>query len=197
MKFQSLSTFLAEHLALSEETTNAALNRCNTRQIKAGDFLLREGESCKSTFFVEEGVLRKYGIDTKGREIIVQFAPENWFVTDRESSYFHHPSLYFIQALESCTVAILDADFILSLSQKLPGFEAFNNRLLHNHIRQQTKRIYELLSATAEERYLSFIKTYPDITFRVPQWMIASYLGITPESLSRVRRELAQRNSAR
>ena len=70
----------------------------------------------------------------------------------------------------------------------------FNNKLLHNHIRQLQNRINQLLSATAEERYLHFTKIYPDIFLRVPQLMVASYLGITPESLSRVRKELAQKN---
>jgi CRP-like cAMP-binding protein len=80
------------------------------------------------------------------------------------------------------------------LSDKFPSFIDFNNRLLHNHIRHLQKRINLLLSASAEDRYLQFVKMYPDIMLRVPQTMVASFLGITPESLSRVRKELARRN---
>lgn len=194
MESSQLTTFLTSNLSIKPEELNELLSRCHKKNVSAGDYLLRQGEQCQNIFFVEKGLLRKFGIDEKGRDIILQFAPENWFITDRESSYFHHPSLYFIHALEDSRVLLLDEDFIQRLGQKFPDFSAFNNRLLHNHIHQQTQRIYELLSATAEERYLSFIRTYPDITLRVPQWMIASYLGITPESLSRVRKELAQKN---
>lgn len=79
------------------------------------------------------------------------------------------------------------------LADKIPSFVEFNNKLLHNHIRHLQERIKQLLSATAEERYVDFIEMYPDILQRVSQTMIASYLGITPESLSRVRKELAEK----
>ena len=88
----------------------------------------------------------------------------------------------------------MDENILLTLSKSDPQFLEFNNKLLHNHIRHLQKRITQLLSATAEERYLDFIKIYPDLLLRVPQTLIASYLGITPESLSRVRKELASKN---
>jgi CRP-like cAMP-binding protein len=195
MESSGLTTFLTSNLDIKNEYLEELLQGCNIRDVKSGSYLLRKGAQNNYSFFVEKGLLTKYGIDEKGKEIILQFAPENWFITDRESTCFRNPSQYFIQALEDSRVFLLDENFIQDLGKKVPGFAAFNTRLLHNHIRHQTKRIYELLSSSAEERYLSFIHTYPDITLRVPQWMIASYLGITPESLSRVRKELAQRNS--
>jgi CRP-like cAMP-binding protein len=104
------------------------------------------------------------------------------------------PSAYYIQALEDSQVVFLDESFIQMLSNKVPNFTDFNNRLLHNHIRHLQNRINLLLSTNAEDRYLQFVKMYPDILLRVPQTMVASYLGITPESLSRVRKELAKKN---
>ena len=191
------TTFLTSNLEIDEEEIDLLMKNCTQKTVSAGDFLLRQGGYCRHTFFVEKGLLRKYGVDdVKSKESIIQFAPEQWFVTDRDSSFFQQPSQFFIQAMEDSTVLMLDDAIIEQLNQKVKGFVAFNERLLHNHIRQQTKRIYELLSATAEERYLSFIATYPDLLWRVPQWMIASYLGITPESLSRIRKELARKNSA-
>lgn len=89
---------------------------------------------------------------------------------------------------------MIDENFIQLLSMKIPKFTDFNNRLLHNHIRHLQRRINLLLSATAEERYLQFVTMYPDILLRVPQTLVASYLGITPESLSRVRRDLVEKN---
>jgi len=120
--------------------------------------------------------------------------PENWLVTDRESTYFNQPSAYFIQALEESQVVLIDEAFIERLSKMIPNFTLFNNKLLHNHIRHLQNRINLLLSADAEHRYLEFIKMYPNILSRVPQTMVASYLGITPESLSRVRKSLAHKN---
>ena len=91
----------------------------------------------------------------------------------------------------------INYDFIKKLEQKAPVFRDFNNLMLHNQIRVLQQRVMMLMSQTAEERYMQFIKTYPDILLRVPQTMVASYLGITPESLSRVRRELANKNFRR
>ena len=188
------STWLTSNLPLAAPEVRALIDRCTTRVIPAGSFLLRQGEICRHSFFVEQGLLSKYGIDDKGKEHILQFAPENWLISDRESVYFQRPALFFIRALEDSRVLVLEESFLTRLAKELPGFSAFNTRLLHNHIHQQNKRIYALLSASAEERYLSFVRTYPDIMLRVPQWMVASYLGITPESLSRVRKQLADRH---
>ncbi|MCB0687946.1 MAG: Crp/Fnr family transcriptional regulator, partial [Saprospiraceae bacterium] len=141
-----------------------------------------------------KGLLRQFAIDEKGKEHIIQFAPENWFVSDRDSVYFKEPSQYFIQTLENSSIVLIDDNFLNNLSQKVPAFVDFNTRLLHNHIRHLQNRINLLLSASAESRYLDFIKIYPDILLRVPQTMVAAYLGITPESLSRVRKNLAQKN---
>lgn len=190
----NLKSFLTSNLDIEEKEITSLLENCTVKSFKKEEYLLRSGEYCKHTFFVEKGLLTQYSIDEKGKEHILSFAPENWFVTDRESTYFNRPSAYFIQALENTQVVMLDEHFIKLLSQKIPSFTDFNNRLLHNHIRQLQNRINLLLSAVAEDRYLQFVKMYPDILLRVPLTMIASYLGITPESLSRVRRELAHKN---
>ncbi len=190
----NLKTYLTSNLNIDENEISSIVENCTTKTFEKNQFLLRENEYCKHTFFVEEGLLRQFSIDEKGKEHILTFAPENWFVTDRESAYFNQPSAYYIQALEESKVIMIDEDFIHLLSKKIPSFSDFNNKLLHNHIRHLQNRINLLLSATAEDRYLQFVKMYPDILLRVPQTMVASYLGITPESLSRVRRELAQKN---
>jgi CRP-like cAMP-binding protein len=193
----TLTTLLTSNSDIDKSTIGQIISKCKSSQVKKGDFLLRQGEKCTHAFFVESGLLRQYSVDEKGKEHIIQFAPENWFVVDRESVYFNQPSAYFIQALEDSEVFLIEEDFILQLSKSDPTFLEFNNRLLHNHIRHLQKRIAQLLGATAEERYLDFIKMYPDLVLRVPQVLIASYLGITPESLSRVRKELAMKNQHR
>lgn len=189
-----LIQYLISNLNVDEQDILPLIENCTIKEVEKDEFLLRQNEHCKHTFFVEDGLLRQYAIDSKGKEHTISFAPENWFVSDRESTYFNKSSAYYIQALENSKVIMIDEKFINTLSEKIPEFVEFNNKLLHNHIRQLQNRIIMLLGASAEERYLQFIEMYPDILLRVPQIMVASYLGITPESLSRVRKELARKN---
>ena len=194
MSGEGFKSYLSSNLGVDKKEISSIIEKCKTRKIERNQFLLRENEFCKHTFFVEEGLLRQYSIDDKGKEHILSFASENWFVSDRESLYFNQPSSYFIQALEDSTVVLLDEGILQLLADKLPAFTNFNTSLLHNHIRHLQKRINLLMSVSAEDRYIQFIKLYPDILMRVPQAMIASFLGITPESLSRIRKELARKN---
>ena len=118
----------------------------------------------------------------------------NWMISDRNSAVFNEPSIFYVDAVENTEVLIVPKDFFSAMQQLLPNVLELNIMMLHNSIRFMQQRINMLLSATAQERYLDFIKLYPNLTLRVPQWMIASYLGITPESLSRVRNDLAKKN---
>jgi CRP-like cAMP-binding protein len=164
------------------------------KTIEKGEVLLKVGDVCNHSFFVESGLLRSYSLDTNGKEHVIQFAPENWIISDRTSLLFNEPSEFYIEAVEKTTVVMFNEQFVTKASEISAKFRLFNQNALNNHIRHQQKRINRLLSATAEERYLNFIEMYPNIPLRVPQWMIASYLGITPESLSRVRKELSRKN---
>lgn len=186
--------YLKTKTSLTDQEIESLTASLVSKTYRKGEFLLHAGEVCAYAFFVEKGVLRSFTTDETGKEHIIQFGPENWFVTDRSSAYFHEPSDFSIEAIEETTVVLIDARFISNASGVYPSFMHFNEKALQNHIRQLQKRINLLLSATAEARYLDFIRLYPDLTLRVPQWMIASYLGITPESLSRVRKELAKNN---
>ncbi len=187
--------FLTQKTLLKKDEIENLLTQCQTKEFKKGRFLVREGDKPMFSFFVEKGLLKQYTIDTKGKEHILQFAPENWFVSIRESEFFDMPSSYFIEAIEDTIVYLVSHEFLFNLSLKEESFLRFNDRLLHNHILHLQKRINLLLSASAEERYIEFINLYPDIVDRVPQSMIASYLGITPESLSRIRKERVEKNT--
>lgn len=197
MDRSTITSFLAANTDLDKVLVEQLIGNCKCQHVSKGSFLLRQGETCKYSFFVEEGLLRYFSIDDKGKEHILQFAPEQWFLTDRESVFFNQASRYFIQALENSVVVLLDEKFLSTLAHDHRSFMDFHYRLLHNHIRHLQTRINQLLSATAEERYVDFIKLYPDLLSRVPQAMIASYLGITPESLSRVRKDMAVKSVKR
>jgi len=197
MEPNTLSTFLTSNIDLKEAFLQLLFNACQVKQVNKGDYLLQPGETCTHSFFVKKGLLRQFSLDAKGKEHVLQFAPENWFMSDRDSVFFHEPAAYYIQALENTSVFLIDEPFLTNLAHKDPQFLDFNLNLLHKHIRQLHKRVQLLLSATAEERYLDFVHMYPDLMLRVPQIQIASYLGITPESLSRVRSDLAKKNQRR
>jgi CRP-like cAMP-binding protein len=193
-KASGFYSYLLNSAGMGAEKTMQIFETLKQSKFKKGDILLKMGERCQHSFFVEKGLLRSFKVDETGKEHVIQFAPENWFIVDRSSVYFNDPSESYIEAIEDTEVVFLNENFISKINKISPTFNKFNDKLLHNHIRQLQKRINLLLGATAETRYLNFIEMYPDLLLRVPQWMIASYLGITPESLSRVRKELAHKN---
>ena len=188
-KFQA---YLKGKLSITNAEAQQATVGLQQKLIKKGTILLSPGDLKSENYFVNQGLLRCFSIDEKGKEHIIQFAPEDWMISDRNSAIFNEPSIFYIEAVENTEVLIVPKDFFLSLQKLLPEVLALNTMMLHNSIRVMQKRINMLLSASAQERYLDFIKLYPNLTLRVPQWMIASYLGITPESLSRVRKDLAK-----
>lgn len=147
-------------------------------------------------FFVDRGLLRFYSIDTMGKERVLQFAPENWFIGDRSNLYNIDSNsplyVYHINAIEDSIVVRLNKDFGEKLAQIEPNFVAIHERLLQKHILHLQHRINLLIGSSVKERYEDFIRMYPDLLQRVPQWMIASYLGVTPEGLSRVRSAIAK-----
>ncbi|MGG5903094.1 Crp/Fnr family transcriptional regulator [Sphingobacterium daejeonense] len=162
------------------------------RELSHNQLILRAGEVCKHFLFVDEGLLQFVSLDEKGVEHILQFAPENWLMADRSSMYFDEPSLYYIKAIEPSKVVFLHPNFFSEAAKLRFEFSLFTEKSLQRSIYYLQRRINSLLAMTAKERYLEFIELYPNLLLRVPQWMIASYLGITPESLSRVRREIAK-----
>ncbi|WP_199138169.1 Crp/Fnr family transcriptional regulator [Pedobacter sp. ASV12] len=190
-KFQA---YLQERLAITNEQAKEAVSCLKTKSFKKGQVVLSPGDLKSDSYFINSGLLRCFSIDEKGKEHIIQFAPENWMISERNSAVFNEPSFFYIDAIEDTEVVVVKKDFFPAIQYVVPKILELNILMLHNSIRFMQKRINMLLGATAEERYLDFIKLYPNLTLRVPQWMIASYLGITPESLSRVRKDLAKKH---
>jgi CRP-like cAMP-binding protein len=151
------------------------------KQVKRGEFLQREGELSTSVFFVKKGLLRSYTIDSKGKEHIFMFGSEGWIVADSVAS--GEKGELFIDALED--------SMVMPISKTLPPKSDFQKLLKRMGVLQ--KRIIMLMSAPAIERYNHFLEVYPDIVQRVPQKMIASYLGITPQALSTIRGKITRK----
>lgn len=190
----NMTNYLSKVFEVPAERLSLCSIQYETKKVHKGEFLLQYGEVCRNTFFVEKGLLRMFSIDKNGKEHIIQFAPENWLIGDRSSLYFNEKSNYYIEAVEDSEVSVLQRDFFNNLLEEFPNSIEKSDLVLQKHVKSLQDRINSLLGETAEERYLKFIKMYPDLLLRVPQWMVASYLGITPESLSRVRKELARKN---
>lgn len=190
----NMTNYLAKVFEVPAERLSLCSMQYETKKVSKGELILQYGEVCRSTFFVEKGLLRMFSIDKNGKEHIIQFAPENWLIGDRSSLYFNEKSNYYIEAVEDSEVSVLHRYFFNKILEEFPNSIEKNDLVLQKHVKSLQDRINSLLGETAEERYLKFIKMYPDLLLRVPQWMVASYLGITPESLSRVRKELARKN---
>jgi len=171
------------------------LNYCKTlflpKKLRKRQFLLQEGDVCKYQAFVEKGVLRSYRVDEKGTDHILQFALEGWWAADLSSYITGEASLFNIEALEDCELLLLSKPSWDTLMERLPKFEHYFRIIIQNHLVATQKRLIQSHTETAEEMYLKFVQAYPACIQRIPQHMIASYIGISRETLSRLRNRLA------
>jgi CRP-like cAMP-binding protein len=148
---------------------------------------------CRYTAFVEKGMLRTFTVDEKGNEPILQFSMEGWWIADLYSFLTEEPSIYNIEALEECELLLITKENWEILLAKVPAFERYFRLLIQNNLIATQRRLMSSLSESAEEKYTKLINNFPGCIQRVPQHMIASYLGITPETLSRIRAQMAAR----
>lgn len=179
-------------ILLDNEEKQLVANSFQPRLYRKRQYVLQEGDVCNHFNFVVRGCLRMYAIDEKGNTHILQFAAENWWITDMGSFYEKQPSKLNIDSLEDTMVLQISYDNLTGIYDRAPKFNKIFRILIENsHVALQ-KRLLETISSTAEERYLSFLDTYPHLTNRLPQTQIAAYLGITPEFLSRIRNSLVK-----
>ncbi|MEO7120927.1 MAG: Crp/Fnr family transcriptional regulator [Ginsengibacter sp.] len=163
------------------------------KKLRKRQFLLQDGDVNKYTAFVSKGLLRSYTVDEKGNEHILQFAFEGWWMGDLYSFLTDEPSSFNMEALEACELLLITKPSWELLLNKIPAFERYFRILIQNNLIATQKRLMGSLSKSAEEKYVNLINTFPGCLQRVPQHMIASYLGITPETLSRIRGQMAAR----
>jgi CRP-like cAMP-binding protein len=191
--FEILKAYFECSFPVNEEGFALIRSVFLTKTLKKGEVLVREGEVAKYGAFVCKGMLRSYIIDNKGKEHIIQFAPENWWISDKAGLTDGTPSTFFIDTIEDSEILLIDITGHLTLIEKLPGYAASFREGMQKSAAVKDKRIVSSLSETAEERYNDFLQTYPGIAQRVPQHMLASYLGITPETVSRIRKQASRK----
>jgi len=193
--FELFLASVKEHISISDEEFEFCKTLFIPKKLRKRQFLLQEGDVCRYTAFVEKGMLRTFTVDDKGNEPILQFSMEGWWVTDLYSYLTDEPSRYNIEALEDCELLLITKPSWNVLLEKVPAFERYFRILIQNNLIATQRRLISSLSESAEEQYSKLIATFPTCLQRVPQHMIASFLGITPETLSRIRSQMAARKS--
>ncbi|HEY9340992.1 MAG TPA: Crp/Fnr family transcriptional regulator [Hanamia sp.] len=191
--YELLHTKIIETISLTEEEFNFCKTLFSPKKLRKRQYLLQDGDVCKYTAFVEKGMLRTYSIDEKGNEPILQFSMEGWWVADLYSFFTGEPSQFNVEALEDCELLLITEPSWNILLEKIPAFERYFRILIQNNLIATQRRLMGTMIETAEEKYLKLVKNFPGCIQRVPQHMIASYLGITRETLSRTRSHLAAR----
>lgn len=182
------------YLALDAAERKALKERSRVRRLKKRGFLLQEGEVCRSYAFVVEGCLRMYEIDAKGVEHNLQFAQENEWIVDIGSFHAEKPSSLFIEALEASTVICIEHSDLLQLYTEHPKFDRNFRVIIEDQFVELQQRMLRRNASSAEQRYAHFVERHPALAARVPNVHIASYLGVTPEFLSRLRAKTVKRS---
>ena len=191
--YEVLFSNIRQKIEITEREEEICRSLFIPKKLRKRQYLLQQGDVSKYTAFVEKGLLRAYVIDDKGSELIMQFAPEGWWIGDMYSSVTGEPAENNIDAIEDSELLLLTTQAREQLLQEAPVFERFFRLLLQNSFIALQRRLRGNIIQTAEEKYKNFIRLYPNIAQRVPQHNIASFLGITPESLSRIRKQMAER----
>lgn len=163
--------------------------RVTERRIKRRQFILQTGFACKHYSFVVAGCFKMYGVDKKGVEHNIQFAAENDWIADIGSFHSGKPSKLFIEAIEPASILQIEKQDLYFLYTSIPKLDRIFKVTVENKFVELQNHVLQNISSTAQERYAAFLEQYPKLALRLPNTQIASYLGITPEFLSRIRRE--------
>ena len=187
-----LIDYFEKHLPLSEEEKSIVGNYFKERRVKRRQFILQEGDICKHNTFIVEGCFRMFLVDAKGKEHNLQFAVEHWWIGDIGSFHSEEPSKLYIEALENSIILQIKKEDQLKLFVDYPKFNRIFRVLAENAMVSLQNRILQNISSTAEERYLDFLNRYPHLFNRISNVQIASYLGVTPEFLSIIRKKISK-----
>lgn len=185
--FEIFEAYITSKASFTREELTHMRQLSVVKKLRRRQLLLQEGDVCRHKTFVAKGLLKIYRIKDDGTEYIMRFAPENSWMVDPESFNNQTPSKYNIEALEDTELVLWTHENVHALFLAVPAFKSFSEKLLMNTINASQERILMNISYTSEEKYQDFINSYPDVFRRVPLHMVASYLGVSRETLSRIR----------
>ncbi|NSL86410.1 Crp/Fnr family transcriptional regulator [Chitinophaga solisilvae] len=184
--YQPILDHIAGYVSLSPQEQELCCSLFTQRKFKKYQFLLQEGNICQYDYFVITGCLRQYEVNDDGREYVVQFAFENWWIADWQSMLHNKPSIFNIDALESSEVLMIEKNDLDRLFREIPAMDTYFRKMMTSAFLSLQRRLL-FQQKTAEERYADFFNTYGHFEQRISQQHIASYLGITRETLSRIK----------
>ena len=191
--YEVFRQYINSKTTITDEEFSLIQSLGTLKKLQKKQFLLHEGMVWKYNAFVCKGCLRTYRIDDKGNEHILQFSIENWWTGDRERLITGNPAQSNIEALEDSVILLFTQEQFLRICKEIPNFNAMVINILEKSFIAAQNRIHASISYSTEEKYQSFLNSYPNIANRIPQHMIASYLGVTPETLSRLRTQAAKK----
>jgi CRP-like cAMP-binding protein len=191
--YEQLRAALARHITTTESEFEHFSSHFTLRKMRKKQYILQQGDVAKHLFFVNKGCLRSFETDDTGKEHVIQFSIENWWVSDMDSNLSQLPSQLNIECLENCELLQLEIHNLDKIYLEIPKLERFFRIITQNALIVSQRRLLSVMSKSALQRYLEFSDRYPLFMQRLPNHHIASYLGITPESLSRLRKEYATR----
>lgn len=197
MNYDRLVKNINRWVNLSVEEIDFLTARLSYRKIRRRQYILQEGDICRHYTFVNKGCLRLYTVDVNGVEHILQFAAEDWWIADLGSFYEETPTVLYIDALEPTEIFQIEKSDLIETFVTHTGFDRVFRVMIENAFINLQKRVLQNISSTAEERYLTFVDSYPQLVNRLPQTQIAAYIGITPEFLSKIRKNLSRKKPAR
>jgi CRP-like cAMP-binding protein len=189
-----LSAFIQSVFSMPPQKAEEIISCFKEKEISKNEFFLKEGKICSSYGFVENGFLRSYTHDVDGNDITIAFYKENQVVCELFSFFKKVPSRENIQAITDCKLLYITFDELQNIFHNMPEFREFGRTILVNAYAQLKQRMLAMIQETAEQRYSNLLQTNPDIFQHVPLKNIATYLGITDTSLSRIRKEFAKKN---
>lgn len=181
---------ILKEISLSKEEQEEFVSILSEKKISKKDFLIKPGDSVTSEYYVVQGCLKAYYLDQNGDKHILQFAVEDWWISDFEAFFNETPAKLYVEAIEDSVLLGINKAALETLYHRIPQFERFFRIKTTGAFVALRSRILSSLQKTYKQRYLEFCETYPSIEKRVPNYHIANYLGIKPESLSRIRKEL-------
>ncbi len=193
---QALIEHLQSFIPLDVIELNMILSKATKKTVKRKQMLVQEGFVCKYYTFVLKGCFRMYALDERGNEHNLQFAAENDWISDLDSFYSGKPSKLFIEAIESGVIIQIEQQDLYSLFTHIPKLNRIFKVIVEHKFIEFQNRVLQNISSTAEQRYLNFLEQYPPIVQRIPNTQIASYLGITPEFLSKIRKDLSKKQNS-
>ncbi len=194
MEIDPLITYIKQYVPLTDQEVMMISENVKLRTYLKGQYIVQQGDICQTENFIITGCTKTFFVDSEGNEHVVMFGIENWWTADLGSFINQEPADYNVQCLENTTVAQFPFQSLERLYELVPKLERFFRIIIQKAYVASEKRVVRNISMPAKERYLLFRQHYPKIEQRVPQYLIASYLGITKQFLSKIRAEIALDN---